>query len=112
MKQLDAYADIDREQPFVRSALLRRLADDDPVVVEAALASPAMRVLQPEELAQGVSNLLRNARGVFEDHKLDKASRKSLREVVKKVWPLRKVILRFSLSMHLYALIRRIAADW
>ncbi len=78
-------AENESEQDFVRAALLRRLADEEPAVVEAALASPSLALLPAGELAQGISRLLLFARQTLEGHAGDKASRKALREVVKKV---------------------------
>ena len=76
--------DTEREAPFVRSALLRRLADEDPSVLEAVLSCRALRLVPVAELIEALSAFFRRARSVQAGHGLEKSARKSLRDAVKK----------------------------
>ncbi len=72
---------------FVREALARRLADDDPSVLLAVVSGKALLTLPPEEVATTVAGLLRHVRRQYTRPATVKADRKVLRDVVKQVKP-------------------------
>ena len=84
VKQLDSLMDTESEAAFVRSALLRRLSDEEPSVLEAVLSCQALRLVPATELVEALSAFFRRARSVQAGHGLEKSARKSLRAVVKK----------------------------
>ena len=85
VKQLEALAQNESEHNFIRAAILRRLADEHPGVLDATLSSPAIKVLPPEELVRGISALLKNARVAISDKSsADSADKKILREIIEK----------------------------
>ena len=84
VKQLDSLIDTEGEAAFVRSALLRRLSDEEPSVLEAVLSCRSLRLIPAAELAEALSAFFKRARSVQAGHGLEKSARKSLRDVVKK----------------------------
>lgn len=83
LKELNSLLDVESEQAFVRGALTRRLADEDPRVLEAALqSSAALKALEPSDLVARVSELLARTRRALESRAVEKSERPKLRAVL------------------------------
>jgi hypothetical protein len=85
VKQLDGMSDDQNEAPFVKEALMRRLADDDPSVLLAVISGKAILTLPPKEVAAAVVGLLAHARRQYGQPAVAKVDKKLLRDVIKKV---------------------------
>ena len=100
MTQLDNITVDGSEGSFVQSAILRRLADDDPKVVSAALSCKIVKDLPYSVVAEDLGRCFNIAKEKAEESSNSgKSSRKEWRKVTKKVLSLFFGIFTLSFSM-------------
>lgn len=84
-KHLDQLLDSAEEAAFVRSAVVRRLHDDEEKVVTAILSGAAIQTLPASELAAEIDALLKKSRSVYMSTSESKTTRKASRSIIRQV---------------------------